>query len=95
MQELVLEKESRIRESMLMMGLRLFVLWTTWFIKQFVFLFISSFIVALLLKVSITCDNVKDKLYICDPLWEKVHFRANINFALSVVFGSWTDFWSK
>ena len=31
-------------------------------------------------------------LFICDPLWEKVHFRAIINFALRVVFGSWTDF---
>ena len=26
---------------------------------------------------------------LCDPLWE------NFTFALRVVFGSWTDFWSK
>ncbi|CAI8053623.1 ATP-binding cassette sub-family A member 3 [Geodia barretti] len=49
--ELVLEKETRIRESMLMMGLKQWVLWTTWFIKQFIFLCISAFFVALLLKV--------------------------------------------
>ncbi|CAI8057993.1 ATP-binding cassette sub-family A member 3 [Geodia barretti] len=48
--ELVLEKETRIRESMLMMGLKQWVLWTTWFIKQFLFLFVSSLIVAILLK---------------------------------------------
>ena len=51
-QELVLEKETRIRESMLMMGLKQWVLWTTWFIKQFLFLFVSSLIVAILLKVA-------------------------------------------
>ena len=33
--------------------------------------------------------------FMCDPLWEKVHFRAIINFALLVVFGSRTDLWSK
>jgi len=54
-QELVLEKETRIRESMLMMGLQLWVLWTTWFIKQFVFLFITSVVMALLLKVHFIC----------------------------------------
>jgi ATP-binding cassette subfamily A (ABC1) protein 3 len=48
--ELVLEKESRLRELMLMMGLQQWVLWTTWFIKQFAFLCISAFIVAILLK---------------------------------------------
>jgi ATP-binding cassette subfamily A (ABC1) protein 3 len=36
--ELVLEKESRIRESMLMMGLRQWVLWASWFIKQLLFM---------------------------------------------------------
>ena len=48
----MLEKETRIRESMLMMGLQQWVLWTTWFIKQFILLFISAFILTLLLKVS-------------------------------------------
>ena len=33
-----------------MMGLQQWVLWTTWFIKQFVFLTISAFLVAILLK---------------------------------------------
>ena len=50
-QELVLEKETRIRESMLMMGLQQWVLWTTWFIKQFLFLSTSTLVVTLLLKV--------------------------------------------
>ena len=36
---------------MLMMGLKQWVLWTTWFIKQFIFLSISAIFVALLLKV--------------------------------------------
>lgn len=50
-QELVLEKESRIRESMLMMGLKQWVLWGSWFLKQFLFLLISVFIIAILVKV--------------------------------------------
>jgi hypothetical protein len=49
--ELVLEKESRIRESMLMMGLQQWVLWATWFLKQFVILFISAFFLVSLLKL--------------------------------------------
>ena len=57
-QELVLEKETRIREYMLMMGLQQWVLWTTWFIKQLLFLSTSTLVVTLLLKVC-TC-----KLYI-------------------------------
>ncbi|CAI8011248.1 ATP-binding cassette sub-family A member 3 [Geodia barretti] len=38
--ELVIEKETRIRESMLMMGLRQWVLWASWFIKQLLFMFV-------------------------------------------------------
>ena len=60
MQELVLEKETRIRESMLMMGLQQWVLWTTWFIKQFILLFISAFLATILLKVGLQIDRKKD-----------------------------------
>ena len=52
LQELVLEKETRIRESMLMMGLSQWVLWSTWYLKQFIFLFISILIMTILIKVS-------------------------------------------
>ncbi len=51
-QELVLEKESRIRESMLMMGLKQWVLWSSWFVKQFIFLMITILVISILLKVS-------------------------------------------
>ena len=50
-QELVIEKESRIRESMLMMGLRLWVLWTSWFIKQLLFMSIWVVVYTILFKV--------------------------------------------
>ena len=36
--ELVLEKETRIKESMLMMGLKPWILWSSWFFKEFFFL---------------------------------------------------------
>ena len=50
-QELVLEKETRVRESMLMMGLQQWILWSTWYLKQFVFLLISAFIMTIFIKV--------------------------------------------
>ena len=53
MQELVIEKDSRIRESMLMMGLRHWVLWTSWFIKQLLFMLIWVISFPILMKVHI------------------------------------------
>ena len=50
--ELVLEKETRLRESMKMMGLSGWILWLTWYIKQFLFLVISVIIMTILIKVS-------------------------------------------
>lgn len=58
-QELVLEKESRIRETMFMMGLKQSILWSTWYLKEFIFLMISVIIVCILLKVIRNyCDRV-------------------------------------
>ena len=48
--ELVLEKETKIRESMLMMGLTVWVLWASWFVKQFVFLLIPVVVITCLVK---------------------------------------------
>ena len=52
-QELVIEKETRIRESMLMMGLRQWVLWASWFIKQLLFMFVWVVAYTILFKVII------------------------------------------
>ena len=54
MQELVLEKETRVRELLLITGLRLWVLWTAWYIKQAVFLLFIVLIFTIFLKVNIT-----------------------------------------
>ena len=51
LQELVLEKESRVRELLLITGLKQWVLWTSWYIKQLTFLFISALLLTILLKV--------------------------------------------
>ena len=58
LQELVLEKESRIRESMLMMGLKQWILWASWYLKQFLFLFITVIIFTILLKVYMYYHNL-------------------------------------
>ena len=50
--ELVLEKETGLRESMKMMGLSGWILWLTWYLKQFLFLIISVIIMTILVKVS-------------------------------------------
>jgi ATP-binding cassette subfamily A (ABC1) protein 3 len=55
--ELVLEKETRIRESMLMMGLQQWVLWTTWFLKQCLLLFISAVLLVILLKFGLFTES--------------------------------------
>ena len=51
LQELVLEKETRVRELLLITGLKQWVLWTAWFLKQFLFLFIISLLITPILKV--------------------------------------------
>ncbi|XP_019855200.1 PREDICTED: ATP-binding cassette sub-family A member 3-like [Amphimedon queenslandica] len=48
--ELVLEKETRIRETMKIMGLSNWVLWTSWFTKQFLFYLIPTIIMTLMLR---------------------------------------------
>ena len=48
--ELVLEKETRLRESMLIMGLHMWVLWASWFVKQFLFLLLPVVVVSCLVK---------------------------------------------
>ena len=53
-QELVLEKESRIRETMKMMGLSNWILWTTWFAKQLLFYLVPLIIMSILLKVGLS-----------------------------------------
>ncbi|CAH3155544.1 unnamed protein product [Porites evermanni] len=49
--ELVLEKQSRLKESMKMMGLPNWVHWTAWFTKNVLFLLISVVIFVIVLKV--------------------------------------------
>ena len=64
LQELVLEKETRLRESMKMMGLKGSVLWCAWFVKQFLFLFFIGIIITILLKVY-TLHNSTLFLFTC------------------------------
>jgi ATP-binding cassette subfamily A (ABC1) protein 3 len=48
--ELVLEKETRLRESMKMMGLKPSALFSAWFLKQFLFLMITGTLGVILIK---------------------------------------------
>ena len=59
-QELVLEKESRLRESMKMMGLKSSALFSAWFVKQLIFMMLTGLAVTVLIKVStyVLCFSV-------------------------------------
>ncbi|XP_022649119.1 ATP-binding cassette sub-family A member 7-like isoform X2 [Varroa destructor] len=47
---IVREKELRLKEAMKVMGLSNSVLWTAWFINSFLFMFVSSLLLTLILK---------------------------------------------
>ncbi|OQR74440.1 ATP-binding cassette sub-family A member 1-like, partial [Tropilaelaps mercedesae] len=47
---IVREKELRLKEAMKVMGLSNSVLWTAWFINSFLFMFLSSLLLTLILK---------------------------------------------
>ena len=51
--ELVLEKETRIKETMKMMGLSNWILTSTWYLKEMMFLFIPIVIITIFFKVLI------------------------------------------
>ena len=83
LQELVVEKETRIRESMFMMGLSQWVLWTTWYLKQFIFLFISVLIMTILLKVGgkawlYSCTRIRYLLFAILRLHHKIHVMYKV-----------------
>ena len=50
-QELVNEKQNRLKESMKMMGLANWVHWCAWFTKNLLFLLISGVVMVIVLKV--------------------------------------------
>ena len=58
-QELVLEKDTCICESMFMMGLSQWVLWSAWYLKQFIFLFIAVVVMSILVVVDLFFIRVK------------------------------------
>ena len=58
LQELVHEKQNRLKESMKMMGLANWIHWSAWFTKNLLFLVISIIIVTAMLKVQLTNENI-------------------------------------
>ena len=54
----MLEKETRIRETMKMMGLSNWILWTSWFTKQLLFYLLPIIINTILLKVSVDVSTI-------------------------------------
>ena len=53
----MLEKSTKMRESMKMMGLSGWILWLTWYLKQFLFLMIAVILMTVLIKVPYNSHN--------------------------------------
>ncbi|XP_070574890.1 phospholipid-transporting ATPase ABCA3-like isoform X2 [Ptychodera flava] len=83
--ELVLEKETRMKESMKMMGLSNWLHWSAWFVKCFLFLMISGFVMSIFLKAG---EVFRYSDYGCTLLLLVLWITAGImwNFAISVLF---------
>ena len=84
--EIVLEKETRIRESMLMMGLKQWVLWATWFTKQFIFLLPSVVILTCLVKLFMFTNSNWLLIFIFFILY--IASMISFSFFVSVWFNS-------
>ena len=79
----MLEKSTKMRESMKMMGLSSWMLWLTWYLKQFLFLMIAVIVMTILIKVS---HFIADKiLLICDNI-KKVGVFVESNFLVLLIF---------
>jgi hypothetical protein len=88
-QELVLEKETRIRETMLMMGLQQWILWSTWYLKQLLFLLTTVLLATILMKVALCAVTMHSRavpqLYTNNSLQYGQIFPVS-NFGLLFVF---------
>lgn len=69
LQELVMEKQYRLKESMKMMGLANWIHWLAWFLKNFFFLLISSVLLSILLKVTALLSSNWPFIWWSDEMW--------------------------
>ncbi|XP_077864744.1 phospholipid-transporting ATPase ABCA3-like [Saccoglossus kowalevskii] len=83
--ELVLEKQTRLKESMKMMGLSNWLHWTAWFVKCFLFLMISGLIMSILIKAG---EVFRYSDFLCILILLTLWIIAGImwGFAISVFF---------
>ncbi|XP_077982530.1 phospholipid-transporting ATPase ABCA3-like [Glandiceps talaboti] len=83
--ELVLEKETRLKETMKMMGLSNWLHWTAWFVKCLIFLLISGLLMSIILKVG---EVFRYSAYGCILILFTLWIIAGIMwcFAVSVLF---------
>ncbi len=84
--ELVLEKETGIRESMLMMGLSMWILWCSWFFKQLLFLLPSVVMVTCLIKFMLFQNSDGSLLFLFILLY--IISMISFSFLVSVWFNS-------
>ena len=85
--EIVNEKETRLRESMLIMGLSKFVNWASWYVKQLIFLFFIIITIAIMLKVG-TIYEYSDFSIILLLLFLYINSIISFSFLISTFFDS-------
>ncbi|XP_077983207.1 phospholipid-transporting ATPase ABCA3-like [Glandiceps talaboti] len=83
--ELVVEKETRLKECMKMMGLSNWLHWSAWFVKCFIFLMISGLLMSIILKAG---EVFRYSDYGCIFILFTLWITAGIMwcFAVSVLF---------
>ena len=79
---IVQEKESRMKETMKMMGLPNWVLWASWFTKCFLFLLISALIITVFFKAPLgDCKGCSKRSILPESDWSLF-----VIFLLSYIF---------
>ena len=85
--EIVYEKETRLRESMLIMGLSKTVNWVSWYVKQLIFLSLIIIIIALILNVG-GIFGFSDFSIILLLLFLYINAMISFSFLISTLFNS-------
>ena len=85
--EIVFEKETRLRESMLIMGLSKFVNWASWYVKQLFFCSAIVFVIAIIMKVG-TIYGFSDFSIILLLLFLYINSMISFSFLISTFFNS-------
>ncbi|XP_046959913.1 phospholipid-transporting ATPase ABCA3-like [Vanessa cardui] len=85
---ITLEKELQLKETMKIMGLPTWLHWTAWFCKQFIFLFITSAFLMVILKVNwfTSEQGFSDYAVFTNTPWTVLYFYILLYLSCTICF---------